>query len=404
MPEMPEVEIIRRIIEPQIAGEKVLSVIVNHPQIIAYPEIDEFVAMLSGQVFHNMSRRGKFLTFHFENGDRMVLHLKMTGQLLVTPADYPEEKHTHLVVSLSGGNQIRYIDVRRFGRFWYLKKEEVDIVTGQDKLGLEPFDKDFTAEYLKTKIGKRKKSIKEMLHDQSIIAGIGNIYSDEILSEAGIYPEEKCMDLDDADWEKLTEKIKEIIAWGIDINEMTPEEYLAGKGKEYSNISSLRVYGLEGKPCKKCNNIIERIVIGGRSSCFCPSCQKKKKKKVAFICVHNSCRSQIAEALGKMYGSNQYDFYSAGTETKPQINQDAVRLMKDLYGIDMEKKQYSKLLSDIPSIDIVITMGCNVQCPFLPCERREDWGLDDPTGKDDDEFIKTIRIIEEKVKLLLERE
>ncbi|MDO5574778.1 MAG: bifunctional DNA-formamidopyrimidine glycosylase/DNA-(apurinic or apyrimidinic site) lyase [bacterium] len=276
MPEMPEVEIIRRIIEPQIAAQKVMSVSVNHSQIIGYPEADEFVRLLSGQTFKNMSRRGKFLTFHFENEDKLVLHLKMTGQLLVTPFDYPEEKHTHLIINLSGGNQIRYIDVRRFGRFWYLKKDEIDTVTGQDKLGLEPFDETFTAEYLKKKLSKRKKSIKEMLHDQSIIAGIGNIYSDEILSEAGIYPEEKCMDLEDADWEKLTDKVREIIAWGIDTNEMTPEEYLAGKGKEYSNIPNLRVYGLEGKPCRKCNDAIERIVIGGRSSCFCPSCQKKK--------------------------------------------------------------------------------------------------------------------------------
>lgn len=122
------------------------------------------------------------------------------------------------------------------------------------------------------------------------------------------------------------------------------------------------------------------------------------KKKVAFICVHNSCRSQIAEALGKKYGSDQYEFYSAGTETKPQINQTAVRLMKNMYGIDMEKEQYSKLLSDIPQVDIVITMGCNVQCPFLSCEHREDWGLEDPTGKSDDEFLTVIKVIEQKIK------
>lgn len=125
-----------------------------------------------------------------------------------------------------------------------------------------------------------------------------------------------------------------------------------------------------------------------------------EKKKVAFVCVHNSCRSQIAEALGKHFAGDKYDFYSAGTETKPAINQDAVRLVKEIYGIDMEKTQYSKLISDIPSVDIVITMGCNVQCPYLPCEHREDWGLDDPTGKNDDEFIKVIKIIESKVKEL----
>lgn len=126
-----------------------------------------------------------------------------------------------------------------------------------------------------------------------------------------------------------------------------------------------------------------------------------EKPKVAFICVHNSCRSQIAEALGKHLAGDKFDFYSAGTETKLQINQDAVRLMKELYGIDMEKSQHSKLLADIPPVDIVITMGCNVLCPFLPCKQREDWGLDDPTGKSDAEFEEAIQIIENKIKNLL---
>ena len=126
-------------------------------------------------------------------------------------------------------------------------------------------------------------------------------------------------------------------------------------------------------------------------------------KKVAFICVHNSCRSQIAEALGKFYGADVFESYSAGTETKPQINQDAVRLMKTIYGIDMEITQKSKLLENIPNVDIVITMGCNVNCPFLPCEYREDWGLDDPSGKSDEEFIKVIKIIDSKIKELIKK-
>ncbi|MFR0862708.1 MAG: arsenate reductase ArsC [Pseudoruminococcus massiliensis] len=118
------------------------------------------------------------------------------------------------------------------------------------------------------------------------------------------------------------------------------------------------------------------------------------RPKVAFICVHNSCRSQIAEALGKHLASDTFDSYSAGTETKPQINQDAVRLMKELYGIDMEQTQRSKLLEDIPPVDVVVTMGCNVTCPFLPCKHREDWGLDDPTGQSYEVFKKTIAQIE----------
>ena len=126
-------------------------------------------------------------------------------------------------------------------------------------------------------------------------------------------------------------------------------------------------------------------------------------KKVEFICIHNSCRSQIAEALGKKLAFDVFESYSAGTETKPRINQDAVRLMKQVHGIDMEKTQYSKLLSDIPEVDVVITMGCNVQCPFLPCSHREDWGLEDPTGKSDEVFLETIRKIEEKILSLKER-
>lgn len=121
------------------------------------------------------------------------------------------------------------------------------------------------------------------------------------------------------------------------------------------------------------------------------------KPKVAFVCVHNSCRSQIAEALGKHLASDVFESYSAGTETKPQINQDAVRLMKEIYSIDMEATQTSKLIEDIPPVDWVITMGCNVNCPWLPCKHREDWGLDDPSGKSDEEFYATIKTIHEKI-------
>ena len=126
-------------------------------------------------------------------------------------------------------------------------------------------------------------------------------------------------------------------------------------------------------------------------------------KKVAFVCVHNSCRSQMAEALGKKLAADVFESYSAGTETKPRINADAVRLMKQVHDIDMEQTQFSKLLSDIPPVDVVVTMGCNVQCPFLPCQHREDWGLEDPSGKDDAVFLETMAAIEQKVLDLKER-
>lgn len=129
----------------------------------------------------------------------------------------------------------------------------------------------------------------------------------------------------------------------------------------------------------------------------------KNKKKVAFICVHNSCRSQIAEALTRHFASDIFESYSAGTETKPHINPDAVRLVKQLYGIDMEQTQYSKLISDIPEPDIVISMGCEVGCPYIGRAFDDNWGLDDPTGKEDVAFLQVIQQIEAKVLELAKR-
>jgi arsenate reductase (thioredoxin) len=127
------------------------------------------------------------------------------------------------------------------------------------------------------------------------------------------------------------------------------------------------------------------------------------KPKVAFVCTHNSCRSQMAEAISKIIAPDTFDAYSAGTEVKTEINPDAVEIIKKLYGADMTQTQHPKLLEELPSVDIVVTMGCGVQCPYLPCRHREDWGLEDPTGKTEDEFAMTAKIIEEKINALKAR-
>ena len=127
------------------------------------------------------------------------------------------------------------------------------------------------------------------------------------------------------------------------------------------------------------------------------------KPKVAFICTHNACRSQMAEAISKKLASDVFDAYSAGTEIKETINPDSVRVIRRIYGVDMTVSQRPKLLSELPPVDIVVTMGCGVQCPYLPCRHREDWGLDDPTGKTEDEFVKTAKMIEEKINHLIGR-
>lgn len=273
MPELPEVETIKRVIEPQIQGLVIDKVTIKRLEVVAYPAADEFCGLLTGQTISHMTRRGKFLIIWLNSNDRIILHLRMTGCLLLTPADYPEEKHTHIIFSLSNSMELRFSDTRRFGRFWLLRKDEADTYSGVEKLGIEPFHAELTAEYLNTRLGKRKKAVKECLLDQSAIAGIGNIYSDEILFTAGIYPARSANNLKIKDWERLAAAISERISYFIEVNRITPEDYLETKGQDYRNTPFLQVYGKEGKPCPKCGETLCRIVVGGRGSVYCPVCQ-----------------------------------------------------------------------------------------------------------------------------------
>ena len=277
MPELPEVETIKRVIEPQIRGLTIENVTVKRPEVVAYPAADEFCRLLTGQTVSHMMRRGKFLVIQLNSNDRIILHLRMTGCLLLTPADYPEEKHTHVIFRLSNGKELRFFDTRRFGRFWLLKNGEADTYSGTHKLGTEPLDKLLAAEYLKALLGKRKKTVKECLLDQSVIAGIGNIYSDEILFTAGIYPARPANSLNMEEWERLAAAIPERISYFIEVNKITPEEYLETKGQNYRNTPFLQVYGQEGKPCPKCGEMLCRMVVGGRGSVYCPVCQKNSE-------------------------------------------------------------------------------------------------------------------------------
>ena len=136
---------------------------VGRPEVVAHPAADEFCSRLRGQIFDSVIRRGKFLVIHLESGDKSIIHLRMTGCLLVTPTDYPEEKHIHIVFRLNSGKELRFSDTRRFGRFWLMQKDEADTYSGLGKLGPEPFDEKFTAEYLQNKLGRRKKEIKGCL-------------------------------------------------------------------------------------------------------------------------------------------------------------------------------------------------------------------------------------------------
>lgn len=279
MPELPEIETIKGVIEPQIQGLTIENVTVNRPEVIAYPTANAFRNLLTGQTFSRMERRGKFLIFMLDSGDHIVLHLRMTGCLLLIPSDLPKEKHTHIIFLLSNKKELRYSDTRRFGRFWLIQNDETDTFSGIGKLGVEPFSPDFTVEYLNSHFGKRKKTVKECLLDQSVVAGIGNIYSDEILFSAGIYPACPANCLSRTEWEQLAATIPERLSYFIKVNKTTPEEYLETKGQDYRNTPFLQVYGQEGKPCPKCETTLLRIVVGGRGSVYCPVCQKNLEKK-----------------------------------------------------------------------------------------------------------------------------
>lgn len=272
MPELPEIETVKNVIEPQIKGLEIKRVTINRPEIIERPTAEKFSEQVTGQTITEMSRRGKFLTIHLNSGDRIILHLRMTGCLLFTPIDYPEEKHTHVVFHFEN-SELRFSDTRRFGRFWLINKYENDTYSGIHKLGLEPFDKNFNAEYLKKSFSKRKKAIKECLLDQSIVAGIGNIYSDEILFRAKINPTVPANILTQTDCKKLAEIIPKCLAYFIEKNKISAAAYLKTKGRDYRNTPFLQVYGKEGEPCPICGVTLCRTVIDGRSSVYCKKCQ-----------------------------------------------------------------------------------------------------------------------------------
>lgn len=273
MPELPEVETIRRVIEPQIAGQTILHVAAAQPQVIARPDAAAFCAALAGQRFAGLERRGKFLRFCLQNGSRLVLHLRMTGCLLVQPASAAPPPHTHVVFALANGSELRFADTRRFGRFWLLLPGEEDTFSGIAKLGPEPADPACSAAYLRGRLGGRKQAIKTCLLDQSVVAGIGNIYSDEILFAAGLRPDRPARSLTDAEWARLAAAIPAQLAWFTEKNAIPPQEYARTLGKEYRNTPYLRVYGHAGAPCPVCGQTLCRTVLGGRSSVFCPACQ-----------------------------------------------------------------------------------------------------------------------------------
>jgi len=278
MPELPEVETVCRGLNNLTLNQEIKNSEVLWPKSLAYPaSIFEFNQQIKGDQILNWSRRGKYLLAQLKSGAKLGVHLRMTGQLLWVKSDSNLQKHTRLRLFFPNDQELRFVDIRTFGKVWYIPPNlEVEtIITGLQKLAVEPLSNDFTLEYLKTKLIKRKTAIKTVLLNQEVIAGLGNIYADEVLFKSGIYPETLADKLTDEQLIKLHQAIKEILTEAIKKGGTTFSDFLnlLGVNGNYGNVAY--VYRRTGEKCRICGIKIDKIKLGGRSTHFCPNCQQK---------------------------------------------------------------------------------------------------------------------------------
>lgn len=271
MPELPEVETVRSILLPHIVGQKITTTTISLPKVIANMQPKEFIAKMQGQTITNFTRRGKFLTLHLDSGAYVVVHFRMTGTLTVENTQTSPEKHTNLRLTFANGQELRYIDSRGFGHWWYFEPNEKD-TSGQQLLGPEP--ENVTSEYLHQKLTKRQAPIKSLLLDQHIVAGVGNIYADEICFRTQIRPDRAGNTLTKPEIEKLAVNIPAVINEFIQIHRVPFSDFINSKGKSYQKSTNRLVYGRSSEPCQKCGHALIGTRIGQRSSVFCEHCQK----------------------------------------------------------------------------------------------------------------------------------
>ena len=273
MPELPEVESVRVALEASLRGRRVESVRLPDERCAAHPAAEAFCDGLRGRAFSALGRRGKFLYATLDDGGKLVVHLRMTGRLLLAEAGEASAAHTRAAFLLDDGRELCFVDARRFGRLWLLRPGEEDTYTGMAGLGPEPDDPALDAAYLRGACGKSRRAVKSCLLDQSMIAGIGNIYSDEILHVVRIRPDRPACSLSTEEWTRLAEHIPRVMRFFTEKNLVTFAEYRQSAGLEYRNTPWLRVYAHAGEACDRCGAALKRTVIGGRSSVFCPNCQ-----------------------------------------------------------------------------------------------------------------------------------
>ena len=274
MPEMPEVEIIRRYLDTQVAGKKIINLTILLPRMIKWPDVEGFRALVTGRTIKGMNRRGKYLLMELDNASKVVFHLRMTGRLVYEPAGDTTDHHARVIFHLQDGASLVYGDTRTLGTIHGLKPQELGMLKGLAEMGPEPLSAEFTAEYLYRTASRRKVAIKSFLLNQKYIGGIGNIYADEALFLAGIHPLRPANSLTQTECGKLWESVNKVIADGIADGGTTFRDYQNGEGGKGSHQEHLYVYGRKGEQCRICGALLERIIVGGRGTHFCPHCQE----------------------------------------------------------------------------------------------------------------------------------
>ncbi|MGG0236991.1 DNA-formamidopyrimidine glycosylase [Bacillus rhizoplanae] len=275
MPELPEVENVRRTLEKLVRGKTIEEVIVTYPNLVKEPDDAElFKEMLRGETIEEVGRRGKFLLIYVTRYV-IVSHLRMEGKYMLHEADDPVDKHTHVRFRFTDDTELRYKDVRKFGTMHLFEKGSELTVMPLADLGPEPFSGELTPAYLRERMQKTARKVKVVLLDQRIVVGLGNIYVDEVLFRSRIHPEREASSLTNEEFETLYKEIVATLTEAVERGGSTIRTYMNSQGQIGSFQERLYVYGRKGEPCVTCGTALEKTVVGGRGTHYCPVCQLK---------------------------------------------------------------------------------------------------------------------------------
>ncbi len=274
MPELPEVETIRRGLLPKIKGKKIDSAILTLPRLLEYPAPAQFLHRLKNTSIRDIGRHGKYLLFHLDNKMDLMIHLGMTGRLFVHSSNQPLDKHTHFRLKLYSSEELRFVDARTFGKLALIFHIDYSPVFGLAHLGIDPLSPKFTLQEF-TKVTECNRQLKAVLMDQSRIAGLGNIYVDEVLHRAFLNPKKSASRLKFTQIEILFNSIREILKEALHYRGTTILSYVDSEVRYGEYQDHLKVYGRENEPCRNCGNSIRRIILVSRSTFYCPKCQRK---------------------------------------------------------------------------------------------------------------------------------